>query len=360
MTKTKKIQVIAALTLLISFLMPFSTNAASIHSGKIYLQVEQNGEAWYVNPVDGNRYYLGRPADAFNLMKTLGLGISEKNISEIPIGLLTTSDSDADQDGLSNDLETAIGTSIWSGDSDNDEFADKTEIEKWFNPLGKGILKKNTALANKLSGRIILQSEKHGEAWYVNPKDKKRYFLGRPQNAFEIMYNLGIGITNTALAKIPTKYVSVGLKVNDLYEIKYPEGWEKTFPEISGDYNKIPITNILKIKPTVDAGYLEILTLEGPKDYTLGAFQIKDTTKTVILANDNLMMGVKPAVRQIIKYNSKVKFGQQEINKGAEFFLDIMLSTTEFIHLNMVIYEEKDVELYQKYFNQIVKDFKLL
>ena len=174
------------------------------------------------------------------------------------------------------------------------------------------------------------------------------------------MYNLGIGITNTALAKIPTKYVSVGLKVNDLYEMKYPEGWEKTFPEISGDYNKIPITNILKIKPTVEAGYLEILTLEGPKDYTLGYFQIEKTNKMDAPISDNLMLGVKPATKQIIKYNGKTKIGQQEINKGAEFILDIMLSTTRFIHLNMFIYEEKDVELYQKYFNQIVKDFKLL
>lgn len=360
MPKTKKLQPLLVLSLFISLLSPIPTNAASSHAGKIYLQVEQNGEAWYVNPVDGNRYYLGRPADAFNLMRTLGLGISEKNINEIPIGLLTTSDIDTDQDGLSNDLESAIGTSIWSGDSDNDEFADKTEIEKWFNPLGKGILKKNNALANKLSGRIILQSEKHGEAWYVNPKDKKRYFLGRPQNAFEIMYNLGIGITNSGLAKIPTKYVSVGLKVNDLYELKYPDGWEKSWPTIDGYYNKIPITNILKIKPTVDAGYLEVLALESSKDYTLGAFQVADTPKTEILLSDNLMIGVKPALKQIVKYNSKTKLDSQEINKGAEFFLDIMLSTTEFIHLHMIIYEEKDVELYQKYFNQIVKDFKLL
>lgn len=360
MPKTKKIQLIAIVLFSLSLLPPISANAVSVHSGKIYLQVEQNGEAWYVNPVDGNRYYLGRPLDAFKLMKTLGLGISEKNINEIPIGLLTTSDIDTDQDGLSNDLETAIGTSVWSGDSDNDEFADKTEIEKWFNPLGKGALKKNTALANKLSGRIILQSEKHGEAWYVNPKDKKRYFLGRPQNAFEIMYNLGIGISNAQLANIPTKYVSVGLKVNELYEIKYPEGWEKSSPTVSGDYNKISITNILKIKPTVDAGYLEVLTLEGSVDRTLGYFQIGDTAKTEILANDNLMIGVKPATKQIIKYNTKVKLASQEMNKGAEFFLDIMLSTKEFIHLYFVIYEEKDVELYKKYFDQIVKDFKLL
>ena len=38
-------------------------------SGRILLQVEQNGEAWYVNPDNLLRYYMGRPKDAFDLMR---------------------------------------------------------------------------------------------------------------------------------------------------------------------------------------------------------------------------------------------------------------------------------------------------
>ena len=42
-------------------------------------------------------------------------------------------------------------------------------------------------LATKLKGKILLQVEKNGEAWYVSPKNEKRYFLGRPADAFSLM-----------------------------------------------------------------------------------------------------------------------------------------------------------------------------
>lgn len=61
-----------------------------------------------------------------------------------------------------------------------------------------------SSIAEKLKGRILLQVEQNGEAWYVNPVDNKRYFLGRPADAFEIMRNLGLGITDQDLNQIPT------------------------------------------------------------------------------------------------------------------------------------------------------------
>ena len=53
--------------------------------GKILLRVESKGEAWYVNPDDGKRYYMGRPQDAFELMRTLGLGITDEDLFAVPI-----------------------------------------------------------------------------------------------------------------------------------------------------------------------------------------------------------------------------------------------------------------------------------
>src|SRR3989339_1754978 len=50
--------------------------------------------------------------------------------------------------------------------------------------------------ATRLKGRILLQVESNGEAWYVNPENEKRYFLGRPTNAFQVMRDLGLGISN--------------------------------------------------------------------------------------------------------------------------------------------------------------------
>ena len=95
--------------------------AASL-SGRILLQVESHGEAWYVNPQDGNRYYLGRPHDAFALMRVMGLGASNKDI--------------------------------------------------------KGFL--ISGAPRNLAGRILLQVEDKGQSYYVNPLNLKLYYLGRP------------------------------------------------------------------------------------------------------------------------------------------------------------------------------------
>lgn len=122
-------------------------------SGRILIQVERNGEGWYVYPKTNQRYYLGRPTNAFNVMKQLGLGITDADLAKIPV----------------------------AGSSDTGD----------------------AALRQKLSGYILLQVERNGEGWYVYPKDQKRYYLGRPTNAFNVMKQLGLGITNANLALIP-------------------------------------------------------------------------------------------------------------------------------------------------------------
>lgn len=113
--------------------------------GKILLQTKENGEAYYVNPEDKKRYFLGRPADAFDIMRELGVGISEESYNSF--------------DGYAPE---------------------------------------------NLSGRILLRVENNGEAYYVNPEDLKMHYLGRPADAFEVMRNLGLGITNKDLKKIPS------------------------------------------------------------------------------------------------------------------------------------------------------------
>lgn len=46
-------------------------------------------------------------------------------------------------------------------------------------------------LSKRLSGFILLQVEANGEAWYVNPSDLKKYYLGRPQDAYLLIHQLG-------------------------------------------------------------------------------------------------------------------------------------------------------------------------
>jgi len=58
---------------------------AKKQAGKILLQVENNGEAWYVSPINNRRYFLGRPADALELMRKIGLGITNKDLRSIGV-----------------------------------------------------------------------------------------------------------------------------------------------------------------------------------------------------------------------------------------------------------------------------------
>lgn len=148
-------------------------------SGKILLQVEAKGEAWYVNPQTKERYFLGRPADAFTVMRSLGLGISNADIANIP----------------------EAGTS----------------------QKGDAILRK------RLTGQILLQVEAKGEAWYVNPETLSRHYLGRPEDAFAVMRELGLGITNLDLMAIPVSpdsasvsspVVNLNKQLNDGQEAK--------------------------------------------------------------------------------------------------------------------------------------------
>ena len=71
------------------------------------------------------------------------------------------------------------------------------------NPLGKGKLTYSTSLANRLKGRILLQVESRGEAWYVSPVDGKRYYMADGEAAYQIMRFLSLGITNVDIRKIP-------------------------------------------------------------------------------------------------------------------------------------------------------------
>jgi hypothetical protein len=113
--------------------------------GRVLLQVESRGESWYVNPKDSKRYYLANGEEAFKIMRYLGIGISNKNLDRI---------------------------------------------------------KNDPVFARKNAGKIFLQVEANGEAWYVGPKDNKLYYLQDGRAAYQIMRQLSLGVTNADLKKI--------------------------------------------------------------------------------------------------------------------------------------------------------------
>jgi uncharacterized protein YkwD len=87
-------------------------------------------------------------------------------------------------------------------DTDQDGFSDKEEINRGFNPLGSGNMRIDTNFAKRQAGKIFLQVESLGEAWYIYPKDNKRYYLGRPTDAFSLMRALSTGISDSDIKQI--------------------------------------------------------------------------------------------------------------------------------------------------------------
>lgn len=114
--------------------------------GKILLQTESHGEAWYVNPKDGKKYYMANGQEAYNVMRKFGVGLTNKDLEKI---------------------------------------------------------KNNKIFAKKNSGKIFLQVESKGEAYYIDFNGAYHY-LKDGLVAYEVMRSLGLGISNINLDKIPT------------------------------------------------------------------------------------------------------------------------------------------------------------
>lgn len=120
--------------------------------GYILLQVESHGEAWYVNPADGKRYYMKDGSTAYEMMRKFGLGITDADLAKMP------------QEGEKNNYPS---------------------------------------LVNNLKGKILLQVQEHGEAWYIDPKSGYRYYMKDGDAAYSLMRYYSLGITNSDLGKIP-------------------------------------------------------------------------------------------------------------------------------------------------------------
>ncbi len=171
--------------------------------GRILLQVENNGYAWYLDPKTGKRFYLKDGDSAYTALKTFGLGINNADLAKISVGVGSYSQlNDTDKDGLEDKLEVAIGTNPNNPDSDGDGYLDGDEIKNNYNPLlvGGKKLSLNLKLSNRLNGKILLQVESRGEAWYV--LDGKRYYMGDGDSAYQVMRSKSLGIKNDDLRKI--------------------------------------------------------------------------------------------------------------------------------------------------------------
>jgi hypothetical protein len=158
---------------------------------------------YYIHTAKPIAYALTDEAAVISTAAVTGLGITNRWLKLIPVGLINAeARPDSDRDGLTDATEDALATDRWRPDTDDDGHPDRAEIEAGYDPLGNGMIKFDPALADRLAGRIIMQVESRGEAWYVNPADQKRYFLGDKENIITILSVLAQTISPSERAAI--------------------------------------------------------------------------------------------------------------------------------------------------------------
>ncbi|MEI7452356.1 MAG: hypothetical protein WCK37_04130 [Candidatus Falkowbacteria bacterium] len=156
----KQFGVFLAVAFMVVFIPAHQSRAAESSTklnGRILLQVESHGEAWYVNPKDSKRYYMADGSSAYKIMRNLGVGIANKDL-------------------------------------------DKIKADKNF--------------AKKNQGKIFLQVESHGEAYYIDINGNAHY-LKDGAAAYGIMRDLGLGIKNSDLGKITSSATGLQLVLKD-------------------------------------------------------------------------------------------------------------------------------------------------
>jgi hypothetical protein len=272
----KKIIIFIIIIAIVAFL-PLQVKASLLAQklkGRILLQVEENGEAWYVSPDNNLRYYLGQPNDAFTLMKKLGLGIKH---SELQVYL-------------------------------------------------------KSQFPQRLSGKILLDVENNGEAYYIYPPNLKGYNLGKPEQAMQVIKNLGLGITNSNLAQIDVHQISSPKNntraaetvevsaVVDYYQtgsLKFDKDWQERINNLQfNDLKKLTDENN-RLTLTEEDKYKVILPDAGARDYGLyRLYQLKICSQQI-----SKILGQQPKIKDkitwqhIITGNQKLYYSNMNITQ---------------------------------------------
>ena len=183
------------------FFFSNSTSASSLPfqlRGHFLIQVESNGQAWYVDMENGLRHELSINESFSEFMAKFGIGISSSNLKKVPIAINNKLiEIDSDNDGLDDRLERAIGTDPFNSDTDNDGYSDSLEILNHYNPLGSGKLPIDFKFSSGLAGKFLIDVERNGEVWYVSPNDNLRYYIPDYNFLIKTVGVLGRGINNS-------------------------------------------------------------------------------------------------------------------------------------------------------------------
>ncbi len=133
---------------------PDATAVKNLYGGSVVAETNgQNQTWWYVDPVSQERYLLKNGVSVTRLLKKLGQPIDAKTLAKLP-----------------------TITDTFSVDYN---------------------------LVNNYRGKILLDTANHGQAWYVNPLDSRRYAIGNGESGWETFKSLALGIEDNKLKVIP-------------------------------------------------------------------------------------------------------------------------------------------------------------
>lgn len=234
----------------------FAETISDKMAGRILLQTESYGRAWYVDPVSRSRFYLQDGNTAYTLMRNLGLGITNSNLAKISTNPTTSP----------------------------------------------------TALALKMRGRILLQVESKGEAWYVHPTTAHRTYLPDGNSAYSLMRSQALGITNANLSKISmnNKQLAQDTTFNDVAYVHLKNG-----QRVSGQFeNQI-------LSPASMTKLMTALTLLDSPNF--------DWTKQIIITDSHLKY---PQTLVGNATTSEIKLNAGDIYSQADLWIAMLVASS--------------------------------
>ena len=189
----RKFLTCAVIVMATFLVLPNVSHAASASPeqlGKILIDGERNGEAWYVNPQTHMKVYLGRPHEALERLSRSGINISFVSIARLSESVAVPQD---------------------------DEYA------------------------VAVSGFVLNPKDVLGASWYVNPVTGRRMRLATPHDAWMVMQT-GASVPSSAIDGITEELAP-----------------EATF--ISAAVVEVESANILKL---ADGTRVQLLSVEIP------------------------------------------------------------------------------------------------
>ena len=112
--------------------------------------------------------------------------------------LITTNSSDPTDDstdaeeGIDDTAEDATDDSVTGIDDSGTDVDVETELEHLSSTHSEEV---QDSIRERVRGHILLQVERHGEAWYVDPETGLRSYMKDGPTAYELMRKHGLGIS---------------------------------------------------------------------------------------------------------------------------------------------------------------------